>query len=488
MKRRDFLKYGAAGLSALCVGDCVPWIMRDEAEAQVRQPLVLNFRITDAIKEMATHNAINPARCYFWIYREESLEPDCPGPHIFATTGTTIQITITNELDEVHNMVIPGPANPRTGAPARRPVFDSGPIAPGATVSRRFRAPAPGTYLYHDSLNAPVNRVMGLHGAFISMPRPPRAVAANRVVRRVTPYLRPTPSVQRLFNHLGSPPSPNSRVGSVWFPGLSWEQGDTLTNTPPFRQYIWLLHQASPNLFAAVGDFTPGQDFPADQFVNRFLRDEFQAIPTTNAIPQYFTINGQSGHFSHNSPYINPNNRVGEPVLIRVLNAGLWTHSLHMHGNHFYVLATNGLIQNNLLFVDTFNVEPMDIQDYLIPYHRPPDIPNSRGIGMPDPPLVTLTGGTTWPPNQELATFIPDDQTGLNVRLSPLCYPMHDHSEPSQTSQGGNYNMGMIAGFNIIGDRTLPGGVVSFPHQPLVFPPGPENGKFPPAVPPPWMD
>ena len=72
MNRRDFLKYGAAGLSALCVGDCVPWIMGDEAEAQARQPLVLNFRITDAVKEMATHNAINPARCYFWIYKEES--------------------------------------------------------------------------------------------------------------------------------------------------------------------------------------------------------------------------------------------------------------------------------------------------------------------------------------------------------------------------------------------------------------------------------
>jgi hypothetical protein len=74
--------------------------MGDEAEAQARQPLVLNFRITDAIMGMATHNAINPARCYFWIHKEESLEPDCPGPHIFATTGSTIQVTITNELDD----------------------------------------------------------------------------------------------------------------------------------------------------------------------------------------------------------------------------------------------------------------------------------------------------------------------------------------------------------------------------------------------------
>jgi hypothetical protein len=36
---------------------------------------------------------------------------------------------------------------------------------------------------------------------------------------------------------------------------------------------------------------------------------------------------------------------------------------------------------------------------------------------------------------------------------SPLCYPMHDHSEASQTAQGGNYNCGLIAGVYFIGDR-----------------------------------
>jgi hypothetical protein len=32
---------------------------------------------------------------------------------------------------------------------------------------------------------------------------------------------------------------------------------------------------------------------------------------------------------------------------------------------------------------------------------------------------------------------------------------MHDHSEPSQTSQGGNYNTGMISGVYCSGDRNL---------------------------------
>jgi hypothetical protein len=32
---------------------------------------------------------------------------------------------------------------------------------------------------------------------------------------------------------------------------------------------------------------------------------------------------------------------------------------------------------------------------------------------------------------------------------------MHDHSEPSQTSQGGNYNCGLISGVYFIGDRNI---------------------------------
>ncbi len=48
----------------------------------------------------------------------------------------------------------------------------------------------------------------------------------------------------------------------------------------------------------------------------------------------------------------------------------------------------------------------------------------------------------------------------LAQRQSPLCYPMHDHSEPTQTAQGGNYNCGLISGVYFLGDRN---GLVNFP-------------------------
>ena len=44
----------------------------------------------------------------------------------------------------------------------------------------------------------------------------------------------------------------------------------------------------------------------------------------------------------------------------------------------------------------------------------------------------------------------------ISVRLSPICYPMHDHTEPSQSAQGGNYGLGMMSGLHFIGDRNTP--------------------------------
>ena len=76
------------------------------------------------------------------------------------------------------------------------------------------------------------------------------------------------------------------------------------------------------------------------------------------------------------------------------------------------------------------------------------------------------------------------DPTPAHVPLSPQCFPMHDHSEPTQTAQGGNYNQGMIAGMFFIGDRNAnrrlnvqpvggiivaPDGSITFPHAPLTF-------------------
>lgn len=467
LSRRDFLRYAGAGVATIVVG-CGrggggaqggpvvpgpdPFDPGPDPEGVAE---TLDFTITDAMKEMVTHNPGGPfpneALCYFWIYKEARFPAACPGPQVFAFEGDRIRVNVTNALDGPHAFAIPG-------------MVDTGPIAPGATVSLVFEAGEPGTYLYHDNLNAPVNRVMGLHGAFVVMPRAPVPGHA------LTPYKRPTPAVQALYDDFGTAP---------WWGGLSWEAGDSAIDppTPPMRQHVWLVHQASPVLFAEVGEWAqahPGEDYPAADFVEAFVNDPFVATsndprvaPLTqgfNRKPHFFTMNGQSGHFAHHNASTSPSYRVGEPTLVRILNAGLWVHSLHLHANHFYVTAVNNVPSENPLWLDVYGVYPMDHVDYTIPFMRPPDVPNERGIGRADPGLLTQNGTRTWPPVEELERYHPPlntlktnlDGTGLvdvGQRQSPLCYPMHDHSEPTQVAQGGNYNCGLIAGIDFIGDR-----------------------------------
>ncbi len=486
ISRRDFLKFSGAGvaggLAVILVCSKLSWLGVNPKYAAAAVQ-TLNFQITDAMKEMGTHNSLNDARCYFWVYKCNTPEPgfptgypaEVPGPVIIAAHGDTINISVTNSLDEPHPFFIPG-------------MVDSGPIAPGATWNGSFTASILGSHLYYDNLNEPVNRVMGLHGAIIVMPTNADRTAGHNL----TPYggLPASHGVQKLYDDFGR----NTQTGvvSTHFPGLAWEEGDSSTwalydpaldgptpvvNCPPFRNYIWLTHQASPKLFAEVGNAAPGTGvrIPAN-FMNAFLRDPFQPHafhtdnPGGNRIPSYFTINGQAGFYSHFNPHVTMMGRVGEPAVVHILNAGLWAHSMHLHANHMWITSVNGVVNPNPIWVDVFRVDPMDRIDYTVPVMRPPDTGNAKGIGpyaLSEARLQTANGHPIWPPIEEFNMYMPPlgtkaknaagQDVELGQRMSPLCYPMHDHSEPSQTSQGGNYNMGLISGIYFTGDRNIPG-------------------------------
>ena len=114
-------------------------------------------------------------------------------------------------------------------------------------------------------------------------------------------------------------------------------------------------------------------------------------------------MSGQSGHFAHNSPWICPYSRVGEPYLIRLLNAGLWLHSTHIHANHVFILQHNNRSDvvpgslDNPIWVDVYTANPLDTYDWLIPYMRPPDVPNNLGIGRDDLEQSLDVSGTAVP-------------------------------------------------------------------------------------------
>lgn len=384
MKRREFIKYGMTGLAAIAVGGLdIPSFFPRQAHAAA---FTVDLSMEAALVEM-----IDLTQVFHWVFASPQIGPSFPGPVIFATTGDQITLNVTNNLPEVHAFKILGT---NITIPA---------INPGQTVTLVFTAPNAGTYLYVDPLNAPVNRVLGLHGAFIVLPQ-----AGN------TPYTVPTANVQRLFNDLGNTPQ---------FPGDSW------LPPPANRSRIWLFAQVDPKFNAWV---QAGR--PVTAAIIRTIK--------VNFLPRYYFTSGKTGAFSAHDPEIVPEGNIGEPHLIRMLNAGIQTQSPHIHANHCYVLAVNQFVQNNVVFIDTFTIKGTDTVDWLLPFIRPQDIP-----GDPNTPLRDLIP-------EELATVLITPQ-------SPLEYPMHGHTEIDQTAAGGNYPQGMITHFNITGDVDK----VPFPNQ-----------------------
>ncbi|MFQ5627131.1 MAG: multicopper oxidase domain-containing protein [bacterium] len=325
MKRREFIKYGSAGIVTLST---IGGLGLRTAKARKKNSLNISFSIIGADVEMVDGTPV-----YMWCFDDGINGPRTPGPVIEAFEGDAINISVTNNSIEDHEFAIHG---------TPPPVITTGIINPGQTKTLQFTAPIAGTYMYLDPLNAPVNRVLGLHGALAVLP-----TSGN------TPYSNPTPRVQLLFDDLG-----NAAKG---FPGDAWDKKSVFPNG---RTWVWVFDDVDPQWNAMADNGIP---IDANDFVANFL-------------PRYFLINGQSGWYMVQNKNTAPHAKEGEPSLIRTMMAGMGTRPPHIHGNHVYQLSdmdSNGQIEvlQNVVECDTWALKPMHTIDVLLPFRRPPDIP-----------------------------------------------------------------------------------------------------------------
>jgi FtsP/CotA-like multicopper oxidase with cupredoxin domain len=379
MDRRQFLKYGSGGFATLLFSGTGARILTRPKGAPP-QAVDLTLFVVDVSAQMVDRKIVRQW-AYSTIERPTGVftqeHPAVPGPVILAQTGDHVRISVTNTLDERHGFAIPG---------ATGDVLD---LLPGVTGTLDFVAGEGGTYLYFDQLNAPVNRVVGLHGALVIMP-----------TDTTTPYTFPTQAVRRLFDDLGAVDTRFNFIDCEGQPrtGKSWD---------PDRQRIWLFSQIDPGLNEIVVRAGAPAIDPV-VFRRRYL-------------PRYFSINGRSGFFAAHDHDTAAEGAAGEPMLLRMLNAGLTTHSAHIHGNHVFDLSLRDnqghlTIHDNLFERDATPMPPLEIKDTLLPFEVPRDI-------------------YPWPP-RNLAQF---------RQQLPLSYAMHCHTEMSQSAGGGMYPHGLIA-------------------------------------------
>jgi len=268
MKRRQFLKMGAADLAtSLSASGLLSWVPRAHA-ATINQ----TYYITDGFITQPDGQDV-----YFKGYSDRASTLTVPGQSLIVQEGDSVNITVVNTLDTDHSYVIDG-------------LVDSGPIGAGQTVTVSFSAANPGSYLFYDNLNAPYNRVLGLHGGLAIMP---------------------SGSSDELY------------AGSRKFK----------------QQYFWVINDIDP---AWHDDLRQGRT-PSSRFNPYYftLNGLSMRVP---GHPDYANPDIDAGY----NAQTRVEGKIGDRALIRTLHAGMCMHSMHWHANHVEWLTRNGQILSDV--------------------------------------------------------------------------------------------------------------------------------------------
>lgn len=320
IKRREFLRLGTGAVAATVAGAAglLSWTPRALAQTIAVNLTTMKGDVTQ----------IDGTTAFMFGFTNTGLLT-VPGPTIICQAGDSIALTVSNTLNTAVVFAVPGTSIKLT-------------VAAGGTMQLTFAAPAPGSYIYCDTQNSGVNRVMGLHGSLVVMPA-----------------------------------------------GVKYQ---AFTGGPTFkRQFKWMLGNVDPVWGAAV-------KANGDASVSTLAPNSF--------LPRYFTINGNSYDRTH-EPNTDLYGLYGEPALVRIMNAGGMVHSPHFHANHVEICSINRQnFSSNRKLKDIVSMYPLDCRDVIFPFKQPPD---------------------AWPA----------------ITTEAQNFPMHCHSEMSQTAGGGMYPHGM---------------------------------------------
>ena len=314
-----------------------------------------------------------------------------PRRTIIAETGSTVRLRVHNQLRGRHALEIPGIG---TGADGSAITVTTGPIDPGATAEVSFVAERPGVFVYSDPGNAPVERVLGLHGVVVVVPADDRW----RNIPGGTEF-------ERQWIWLCQDVDP------VW--GQKAAAGQPIDPASALPRYFMLNDRAGFQSLAAT----------RDEELNRTSHEETLAsgFPRPVDVTDFSKPDGAGS--------------VVTGQLLRMINLGVTVHQMHFHGNHVWTVRRNEVdfprdgrlarIGNDGHLVlqhweDVVELGPLSRQEVVLPVRRPPEAIDE-----------------VW-----------------DARTEDWHYPMHCHAEPSQTAAGGLYPGGLVADWVLAGDAS----------------------------------
>ena len=353
ISRRTVLKYGLGALAAVGAGTSTVVLETTRASADVVKASLFAVggerTMIDGLVVPFVGFGSNPDRL------------ELPSGQLEVQTGDTVIIELKNNSTlPIGFHVDPGPGFAG---------FDAAPLAVGASRTLTFTAPSqPGTYSYTGTVSGSLDtgRALGASGALVVLPR-----AGQNQVDVLFPGVRARARRQPLF---GTGPAPVLPAVVV-------------------QERTWLFAELNPS---SARDLAGGRI----------------ALPS-DPEPEYFLINGLSGVLSVEDKSTNITGSAGglgqpgETTLVRMINTGRAPRSVHVHGNHFWVLSHPDTPYLVGAFKDTVRVPSGGVVNILVPLETPPD--------------------------------------SFPVVNEGQKYVIHDHIEMAQTASGGHYPSGMVS-------------------------------------------
>lgn len=295
MKRRDFLKFSSATMAGSVLGSVglLSWSPRSYA-----QTIRKTFYITEGL--ITQPDGVD---VYFQGFSNATGSLNVPGETLMAQEGDTLEIMIVNTLGSDHSFVIDG-------------VVDSGRIRGGESKTVSFNANSSGSYLYYDGMNAPYNRLVGLHGSLAIMP----AGSSTELYSGSPTFVQ---QYTWIFND----------IDPAWHDLIS--QGRTPRSA--YKPYYFTLNGLSMRV--------PGSADYADPAIDAGYNKDT-------------SLSGS----------------IGDRALIRVLNAGMCGHAVHWHANHVEWLSQNGSVRPDVWLKDIVSLDNnMGRADVIYPFEAPTD-------------------------------------------------------------------------------------------------------------------
>lgn len=351
-----------------------------------------------------------------WAYAQEGKRAQYPGPTLIVKQGETVTITLTNQLPDADpaqpgvqpampvSMVFPGQDGVEaTGGSEGLLTRES--AGPADTVTYRFTAKRPGTYLYHSGTRPDLQVEMGMVGAIIVRPSAPGQAYDHAETAYDHEYL---------FLLTEMDPVIHEQVAAG--------QLAAVDTTRYFAQYWFINGRTGPDTLSAANvGWLPTQPY--------------------NALPR-----------------MHP----GEKVLLRLIGAGRDLHPFHTHGNNMKIVAHDGrLLQSapgagpDLAYSDyTLQVLPGATYDALFEWtgkglgfdiygHSPTDplAPNEYApdhgkpfpVVLPQNQDLTFGGFYSGSPFLGTAGTLPPGEGGLNPNAG-LVFMWHSHTEKELTN------------------------------------------------------